>query len=100
MNRRPGGTKAELGFSISRTWQGKGYASEAVLGVLGELFAHGLQTAVAECDERNRRSARLLEHLGFTFARQRSFVEREKQVHITISEFTLSVERWTTLERQ
>ncbi|MEU8525761.1 MULTISPECIES: GNAT family N-acetyltransferase [Streptomyces] len=100
VNRHPGGAKAELGFSIARARQGQGYASEAVRGVLAELFAQGLRTAVAECDVRNTPSARLLERLGFTFAREHSFFEREKRAHITLSEFTLPAERWATLGRQ
>ncbi|MFE4330580.1 MULTISPECIES: GNAT family N-acetyltransferase [unclassified Streptomyces] len=100
VNRHPGGLKAELGFSIARARQGQGYASEAVRGVLTELFGQGLRTAVAECDVRNTRSARLLEHLGFTYARQYGLFDRVKHVRIDISEFTLSAERWVPPDRR
>ncbi|MFJ6572702.1 GNAT family N-acetyltransferase [Streptomyces sp. NPDC091292] len=100
VNRHPGGVKAELGFSIARARQGQGFASEAVRGVLAELFAQDLRTTLAECDVRNTRSARLLEHLGFLYVRQHSVFEREKQERIEISEFTLSAERWAKLKQQ
>jgi aminoglycoside 6'-N-acetyltransferase len=100
VNRHPGGAKAELGFSIARARQGQGYASEAVRGVLAELFGQGLRMAVAECDARNTRSARLLEHLGFTYTRQHGYFDRQRQAHIEINELTLPAERWTTLQQQ
>ncbi|MFD3657614.1 GNAT family N-acetyltransferase [Streptomyces sp. NPDC058620] len=100
VNRHPGGLKAELGFSIARERQGCGYASEAVRGVLGELFTQGLRTAVAECDVRNTRSARLLEHLGFTYVRQHSVFVREKRERTQLSEFALPAERWAVLKGQ
>ncbi|MFC9248854.1 GNAT family N-acetyltransferase [Streptomyces sp. NPDC057136] len=100
VHRNPGGLEAEVGFSIARDQQGRGYASEAVLGVLGELFTQGLRTATAECDVRNTRSARLLEHLGFTYVRQHSVFVRGKQERTELSQFTLPAERWETLAQQ
>ncbi|MFD6286381.1 GNAT family N-acetyltransferase [Streptomyces sp. NPDC060205] len=100
VNRHPGGAQAELGFSIARARQGQGYASEAVRGVLATLFGQGLRAAVAECDARNTRSARLLEHLGFTYTRQHGFFDRQRQTRVEISQFILPAERWVTPEQQ
>ncbi|WP_329571514.1 GNAT family N-acetyltransferase [Kitasatospora sp. NBC_01266] len=58
--------QAELGFSLAPEHQGHGYAAEAVRAVLRELFEQrGLHRVSAECDTRNRSSARLLERVGF-----------------------------------
>ena len=57
--------QAEIGFTFSTPYQGKGYATEAVRCVLGRLFTHGIRRVSAECDARNTASARLLERLGF-----------------------------------
>ncbi|TXS49618.1 GNAT family N-acetyltransferase [Streptomyces sp. OR43] len=96
VHRHPDGATAELGFSIARPRQGQGYASEAVRGILAELFGQGLRTAVAECDIRNTRSARLLEHLGFTYTRQHGFFDRQRHTTVEISQFLLPAERWAT----
>jgi RimJ/RimL family protein N-acetyltransferase len=57
--------QAEIGFTLSRGYQGKGYASEAVSRLLdysfGELGLHRI-FAIADC--RNASSVALLERLG------------------------------------
>jgi aminoglycoside 6'-N-acetyltransferase len=66
--------QAEIGFTIARAFQGRGYATEAVEALLGYLFeALHLRRVVATCDARNDRSARLLERLGLR--REAHFVE-------------------------
>ncbi|MGH3761287.1 GNAT family N-acetyltransferase [Actinophytocola sp.] len=57
--------QAELGFTLARAHQGRGYATEAVRCVLNRVFATGLHRVSAECDARNTASARLLDRLGF-----------------------------------
>jgi RimJ/RimL family protein N-acetyltransferase len=58
--------QAEIGFTFASAHQGRGYATEAVRGVLDHLFRErGLRRVSAECDARNARSARLLERVGF-----------------------------------
>ena len=54
-----------LGFTLATAYQGRGYATEAVRCVLTRLFASGLRRVSAECDARNKASAKLLERLGF-----------------------------------
>ncbi|GAA1161098.1 GNAT family protein [Kribbella jejuensis] len=59
--------QAELGFTLATEYQGHGYASEAVRGLLQHLFVdRQLHKVSAECDARNTASARLLERVGFT----------------------------------
>ena len=57
--------QAELGFTLARAHQGRGYATEAARCVLDRAFGAGLRRVSAECDARNTASARLLERLGF-----------------------------------
>jgi RimJ/RimL family protein N-acetyltransferase len=58
--------QAELGFTLAPAEQGKGYATEAVRGLLDHLFGERqLHRVSAECDARNVASARLLERVGF-----------------------------------
>jgi RimJ/RimL family protein N-acetyltransferase len=59
--------QAEIGFTLARAYQGRGFAAEAVRAVLDHLFrVQGLHRVSAECDARNTASARLLERVGFT----------------------------------
>jgi RimJ/RimL family protein N-acetyltransferase len=58
--------QAEIGFTLAPEYQGKGYATEAVRGLLNQLFVErNLHRVSAECDARNVRSAELLKRLGF-----------------------------------
>jgi RimJ/RimL family protein N-acetyltransferase len=58
--------QAEIGFTLAPAYQGRGYAAEAVRGVVEHLFiVQGLHRISAECDARNARSARLLARVGF-----------------------------------
>jgi RimJ/RimL family protein N-acetyltransferase len=57
--------QAEIGFTLSRSYQGKGYATEAVLRLLDYLFREvGLHRVRAICDAENLASAKLLERVG------------------------------------
>jgi RimJ/RimL family protein N-acetyltransferase len=58
--------QAELGFTLAPAYQGQGYATEAVRGLLDDVFiVRKLHRVSAECDARNTASARLLERVGF-----------------------------------
>ncbi|MCX4231287.1 MULTISPECIES: GNAT family N-acetyltransferase [Streptomyces] len=93
VHRQPGG-EAEVGFSLARERQGHGYATEAVRGVLADLFGGGLRTVWAECDVRNQRSARLLERIGFEFVSQRTVFVRGKREWTELRMFSLPAEKW------
>lgn len=56
--------RAAVGFTLARGQWGKGYATEAVRGLIGALFAMGLMRVTADCDARNVRSQRVLERVG------------------------------------
>ena len=57
---------AEIGYGISEDYQNKGYATEAVKGVLEWAFSRPEVTAVeAETDPDNTASKRVLEKCGF-----------------------------------
>jgi RimJ/RimL family protein N-acetyltransferase len=57
----------EIGYIADAGHEGKGYASEAVRGVLGLLFEIlGAHRVRLECSEDNARSIRLAERCGFT----------------------------------
>ncbi|WP_433057965.1 GNAT family N-acetyltransferase [Dactylosporangium sp. CS-033363] len=66
VNRHDEGRQAEIGFTLAREHQGRGYAAEAVGRVVHHLLAEeGLHRVHASVDARNAPSARLLERLGF-----------------------------------
>jgi len=57
--------QAEIGFTLARGHQGKGYAAEAVAALLDYAFGRlGLHRVVAITDARNAAAARLLERVG------------------------------------
>ena len=56
----------DVGFTLSPSVQGNGYATEAIGELLRYLFEDRVKHKVcADCDTRNRGSWRLLERLGF-----------------------------------
>ena len=59
-------SRAELGFTFARAYQGKGYASEAVRCLLEYAFTSlALQRVFAISQTQNDAARRLLERLGF-----------------------------------
>lgn len=57
--------QAEIGFTLARPFQGKGYATEAIACLLDYLFGNlELHRVRANCDPENTASARLLERVG------------------------------------
>jgi RimJ/RimL family protein N-acetyltransferase len=60
------GYQVEIGYTLAPTFQGKGYATEAVKAVLNHLFKVLLKHRVtASVDPENTKSALLLERIGF-----------------------------------
>lgn len=58
--------RAEVGYSLSPDFQGRGLAAEALrLGLAHAIDSLGLVRIEADIDPRNEASARLLERLGF-----------------------------------
>lgn len=57
--------QAEIGFTLARPYQGRGYAAEAVSRLLEFLFNNlGLHRVRANCDSANTTSARLMQRVG------------------------------------
>jgi aminoglycoside 6'-N-acetyltransferase len=57
--------QAEVGFTLARSFQGQGYASEVMTALLDYLFGElRLHRVRANCDPQNRASIRLLERVG------------------------------------
>jgi RimJ/RimL family protein N-acetyltransferase len=57
--------EVEIGFSLAPEHQGRGYATEAVRGLLGHLFrTSGKHRVTASVDPRNHKSLALLERVG------------------------------------
>lgn len=62
----PENSQCEIGYTLSRRAQGKGYATEAVTAVLVFLFNQlGKHRVTAGLDPRNTSSIKLLERIGF-----------------------------------
>lgn len=62
----PENSQCEIGYTLSRSAQGKGYATEAVAAVLIFLFTQlGKHRVTAGLDPRNTSSIKLLERIGF-----------------------------------
>lgn len=58
--------QAEVGCTLSKEFQGKGYATEALKGMIQYLFdSLGKHRVVASLDPRNGSSERLIKRLGF-----------------------------------
>jgi aminoglycoside 6'-N-acetyltransferase len=58
--------QAIIGYVLAREAHGKGYATEVVRAVVGELFTtHGLHRIFAYTQDQNRASQRVLEKIGF-----------------------------------
>ncbi|MBN1171811.1 MAG: GNAT family N-acetyltransferase [Micromonosporaceae bacterium] len=56
--------RAELGYALSPTRRGRGYATEAGTAMLGFAFDLGLRKVTATCDPLNRSSVKVLERIG------------------------------------
>ena len=63
------GQSADLGFLFARRYWGRGLAQEAVERILGYARDIGLKYIYARVHDRNERSIRLLDRLGFSEAK-------------------------------
>jgi RimJ/RimL family protein N-acetyltransferase len=67
----------EIGFTVTRSAQGRGYATEAVNAVLELLLAQeGVRSILAVTDARNTASVALLRRVGFGYERTTTTVFR------------------------
>jgi RimJ/RimL family protein N-acetyltransferase len=66
--------QAEIGATLARTYQGRGYAQEAIQRLLEYLFGElGLHRVCANCDPDNKPAWQILERMGFR--REAHFIE-------------------------
>jgi RimJ/RimL family protein N-acetyltransferase len=61
------GASADIGYTLSPTSRGQGFAIEAVSAVLERLRGAGISTFRASVDPANAGSIRLLDRLGFNY---------------------------------
>ena len=54
-----------IGYGIEKREEGRGYVSEALHAVLGELKRLGFNKAIINCDRENKRSVQVAERNGF-----------------------------------
>lgn len=74
----------EIGFTISKPYQGKGFAKEAVSEVMAHLREHNIPKFVASTDARNEPSIALLTRLGFSQIAERTWTEQFKGELVTV----------------
>jgi [ribosomal protein S5]-alanine N-acetyltransferase len=72
---------AEIGYLLVRSAWGKGYAKEAVTGLIDRLFAEGHRRVFADTDPDNAASIGLLESLGF---QREGLLRAEWETHIGV----------------
>ena len=81
----------EIGFTISKMHQGKGFAKEAASCLLNFLFNQvGAKRIIASTDSRNYSSIKLLEALGFRQNLDKSWQEEFKNETVTVLFFELT----------
>ena len=61
------GTEAEIGYTLRREHQGRGFATEAVAAVVERLFSEGVERITSSLDPQNVASIRVLEEVGFRY---------------------------------
>lgn len=80
----------ELGFSLAPEHQGRGYAKEAAGALLGVLFReHGAERVIADTDQRNHSSTKLLEKLGFVCQPEKGWTEEFKGETVRVEHFEI-----------
>lgn len=72
------GGQAVIAYELASAWWGRGFASQAVKAMLGELaVCYGVCDVSAMLKSANHRSMRLLERLGFAPASQEEYARRQ-----------------------
>ena len=84
------GLSYEIGFTLARENQGKGFASEALKRFTTFLFEEvGAITIVANCDQRNSAAAKLLLSLSFEKDTLKNWTEFFKNEVVIVEHFVL-----------
>lgn len=81
----------EIGFTLSKSNQGKGLAKEAVGRLIQYLFEEvGAKVAIATCDRRNSSASKLLLSLGFEQKPAKSWTENFKNELVSVDYFEVT----------
>ena len=82
--------KFEVGYTLAKSNQGQGYAREALGRLIDYLFEEkSAQEIIADCDDRNLASVRLLEYLGFKHIPEKSWTEFFKNELVKVDHYEL-----------
>jgi RimJ/RimL family protein N-acetyltransferase len=85
----------ELGVTFAREHQGRGYATEALVAVLGELFeVHAVHRTIAHCDARNVSVAAVLRRVGMRQEARALEADWFKGEWTTLDTFALLAREW------
>jgi len=77
---RPGLDNVDIGFSLLKEFQGKGYAFEATKAVLQFAKEIGLKRVEAITNKENKSSQRLLEKIGLSFEKHITLPKDKEEV--------------------
>lgn len=89
-----GKAKVEIGFTISKAFQRRGIAREAVDALVGVLEREfGTRELIATPDSRNMASIKLLESLGFSEKPELSWWEDFKGERVQVLHYALNIQR-------
>ncbi len=89
-----GDAKVEIGFTISKAFQRRGIAREAVAALIDVLEREfGTRELIATPDSRNTASIKLLESLGFSEKPELSWWEDFKGERVQVLHYALTIER-------
>lgn len=67
----------EIGYCLSRSRWGKGYMTEACMGLMNVLFGLGFDEIHIEAIKENKRSLRVVEKCGFSYIGERKIKDKD-----------------------
>lgn len=78
----------EIGYTFNRSFQGKGYARESIIGMMKYAFSSlGVRRIFAEIDTRNEKSIRLAESVGMRKEAEHKELFPRKEDNETFNDF-------------
>lgn len=88
------GLSPDMGYWLGQKYWGKGYMSEATLGLLGAHFAGGGRAVKSGYMLGNDASGRVLEKLGFTNTNIRQDHSRPLERKVNVQKMLLTPDAW------
>ena len=80
-------SRFEIGFTIAKQYQGRGFAREAALRLMNELGFEVATKFIAASDSRNKASIKVLTALGFQQQSMKGWTEEFKNELVTVDYF-------------